>query len=232
MKKGFCLMMAVLMLCIGSLPALGEENIIRVTGNAAVSLSADTATIQIGVNTKKATVQEAQAENAKLMNAVIQAIRQAGVDEKDVTTSQFDVFSSFEYSYDDQGKEISTPCYQVSNMLSVTIRDLSVLGAVLDVAVAAGANTTYGINFSSSRENEVYQKALVRAVEDAANKAKTLASAAGKELGDLKLIDASQQNNFYGITNTFNAKGAADAAAIVSGDVSVSASVVLEYAFK
>jgi len=226
------LTVAVLALC-SAFPAMAAENgMIRVSGHATVTLSADTAVIQVGVNTRKATVREAQTENNSLMNGVIAAILEAGVNEKDIITSQFDVYSTFEYTMDDKGREISTPCYQVSNMLSVTVRELNQLGAVLDAAMAAGANTTYGIRFSSSQENEAYQKALTRAVEDAAVKAGVLARAAGKELGTLILIDASQQNINYGISNTFNAKAVADASAIVSGDVSVSASVVMEYSFR
>lgn len=230
MRKLSAIFAALLLCClVTSAFAEGAQGVIRVSGHAAVSLSADTAVLQIGVNTRKSTVQEAQAENTNLMNAVILAIREAGVGEKDVSTSQFDVYSAFDYKLDEQGNEVSIPCYQVSNMLSVTIRDLSILGAVLDAAMAAGANTTYGIQFSSSLENEAYQKALTRAVEDAAVKAQVLATAAGKQLGDLVLIDASQQNHYYGITNTYNAKVAQDSAAIVSGDVSVSASVIMEY---
>ena len=244
MKKRVSVILAIALLFLTALPTMAEEmqlltvndipreGKIRVSGHAVVYLSADTATLQIGVNTKKSTVQEAQSVNAALMNQVIEAIRGAGVAEKDVTTSQFDVYSLVEYVIDENGKENSIPCYQVSNMLSVTVRDLSKLGAVLDAAMAAGANTTYGIQFSSTKENEAYQKALTRAVEDGAQKAAVLAAAAGKELGDLIEMDATQQNHYYGITNTYDAKSAVERTMIVSGDVSVSASVVMTYVFR
>lgn len=233
MKKYFVFLAVMVLALCGTFSAMAAENgVIRVSGNATVSFSADTAVIQVGVNTRKATVREAQGENNVLMNSVIDAILKAGVDEKDIITSQFDVYSTFEYAVDANGREVSTPCYQVSNMLSVTVRDLNLLGGVLDAAMAAGANTTYGIRFSSTKENDAYQKALTRAVEDAAAKAGVLAAAAGKELGNLIYIDASQQNINYGISNTFNAKAVADASSIVSGDVSVSASVVMEYKFR
>jgi len=232
MKKFFLMLLALSLALGAALPALAEDGVIRVSGRATVALAADIAVIQVGVNTRKPTVQEAQVENTVLMNGVIAAILETGVEEKDIITSQFDVYSAYEYGTDDQGRETSTPCYQVSNMLSVTIRDLSRLGAVLDAAMNAGANTTYGIRFSSSKENDAYQKALIRAVEDAQQKAIVLAAAAGRELGELKLIDATQQNSHYGISNTFDAKAAFDTAAIVSGDISVNATVVIEYSIK
>ena len=235
MKKLICACLAVLLLCGAMTPVLAEEkgNVIRVTGNATVSLAADIATLQVGVNTRKLTVQEAQEENARLMAAVIEAIRGAGVAEKDIITSQFNVYSNYDYSVDAQGKEVRTTYYEVQNMVSVVARDLNQIGTVLDAAMQAGANTTYGITFSSTEENAAYQKALTRAVEDAAQKAQVLAAAAGKTVGELKLIDASQGNYHYGISNVYSAKGEARDAGtpIVTGDVSVSATVVMEYTF-
>lgn len=233
MKKLLICLLTALLLFALSIPAMGEEEaaVIRVAGNATVSLAADYATLQIGVNTRKATMSEAQAENARLMQAVIAAIYQTGIAEKDVNTSQFNVFTSNETSLDAEGKEIPRNVYMVENMLAVTVRDLDRLGTVLDAAMAAGANTTYGVNFSSTQENEAYQKALARAYQDAEAKARTLCEAAGKQLGALTLIDASQGNFSYGLRNVYSAKGEADEAetAILSGDVSVTASVMLEY---
>lgn len=232
-KMLLSLLLAAMLLCLPAASSLAENGgVLRVSGNATVSLAADYAMLQIGVNTKKASVSEAQAENAQLMQAVIAAIRASGVEEKDVVTSQFNVFSSSEVSYDAAGKEVFRVMYQVENMLSVTVRDLSRTGAVLDAAMAAGANTSYGVEFASTQENEAYQKALVRAYEDAAEKAKTLSAAAGKTLGDLSLVDASQANYSYGLRNVYSAKETAADTAILSGDVSVTASVLLEYEIK
>ena len=231
MKKVIALLTALL-LCL-SVSALAEDApVLRVSGNATVSLAADYATLQIGVTTRKDSVSDAQRENAETMQAVIDAIRQAGIGEKDVITSQFSLFSGYDSTYDAQGREMRKYYYQVENMLSVTVRNLDQIGAVLDTAMAAGANTTYGMDFSSTEQNEAYQKALTRAVQDAMQKAKVLAEAAGKELGDLRVIDASQENYSYGLRNVYSAKEAGADTSIISGDVSVSASVVLEYAFR
>ena len=108
----------------------------------------------------------------------------------------------------------------------------------LDAAVDAGTNTTYGIAFSSTQENEAYQKALARAVEDAMQKAQVLANAAGVQLGGLTLINATKNTtgytDTYGISNvfTFSEKAADRGTTITSGDVTVSAEVVLEYRFE
>lgn len=233
-------LLCLLAVCL-SAPAGAEENekTIHVNGKAVVSLAADTATIQIGVQTRRETVREAQAENAELMAAVLDALHQCGIEDKDIVTSQFNVYSTYEYSTSSLLKEVRIQYYQVQNNVSVTIHDLSMIGAVLDAAVDAGANTTYGISFSSTQENEAYQKALTRAVEDAIQKARVLAAAAGVELGDLVLINSTQTENYYsrdtyGVQNVYpmEAKASDAGTSIASGDVTVSAEVILEYRFK
>ena len=234
MKKLICIVLSALLLFACGSAALAEDHasVIRVTGNATVALTADTATLQLGVNTRSENVRDGQSENARLINAVLDALYALGLGEKDVVTSQYSVYSMYEYSYDDMGREIRTPYFEVDNMLTVTVRDITQINAVLDAAIEAGANTTYGITFSSTKENEAYLQALTRAVEDAAKKAQVLADAAGKTLGDLILMDASQSDYYYGVSNTFDAKGAESGRTIVSGDVSVSANVTLEYSFR
>ena len=240
MKKFLAVFAAVLLMVSLALPALAEnDRVIQVSGSGVVSLAADTATLQIGVNTRKESVKEAQKENANLMAAVMEAIKKAGIEEKDIMTSQFNVFSSYEYSTSVLGKETRTPYYEVQNTVTVIIHDLSMVGAVLDAVMEAGANTTYGISFSSTQANEAYQKALTRAVEDAITKAKVLSAAAGVELGELICIDATKNSNgyyreTYGITNSYSyAEKMADAGtSITGGDLTVTADVVLEYAIR
>ena len=78
-KKILTVILAALLLTALAAPALAEDDpTIRVSGNATVSLAADTAVVQVGVNTRKTSVQEAQSENAALMNAVIEAIKAVG----------------------------------------------------------------------------------------------------------------------------------------------------------
>ena len=238
MKKMIALCLVCLLIVL-SVPALAEENprLIRVSGNATVALAADTATMQIGVNTKKPTVQEAQKENAALMNAVLEALHAIGIEDQDIMTSQFNVSSMFDYSVSSLGQEIRTQYYEVQNNVSVTVHDLTLIGQVLDAAMEAGANTSYGITFSSTKQNEAYQKALTRAVEDAMQKAGVLAAAAKVQLGNLVSMNANQNQyamGGYGISNAYvyEAKSMDRGTVITSGDITVSADVTLEYEFQ
>ena len=240
MKKFLAVFAAVLLMVSLAVPALAENGrVIQVSGSGVVFLAADTASIQIGVETRSDNVKDAQQKNANLMAAVLEAIKKAGVEEKDIMTSQFNVYSGYDYSSDVLGRETRTPYYEVNNSVTVIIHVLTAVGAVLDAAMEAGANTTYGISFSSTQANDAYQKALTRAVEDAMTKAQVLAAAAGVELGELIRIDATQNSDSYfretyGITNSYAYSAKTDEAgtAITGGDQTVTAGVVLEYAIK
>ena len=240
MKKSLAVFAAVLLMVSLAVPALAENGrVIQVSGSGVVSLAADTASIQIGVVTRSDNVKDAQQENANLMAAVMEAIKKAGIEEKDMMTSQFNVYGGYDYGVDVLGRETRTPYYQVDNNITVTIHDLTLVATVLDAAMEAGANTTYGISFTSTQANEAYQKALTRAVEDAMIKAKVLSAAAGVELGELIRIDATQNSSgyfrgTYGIANSYAYSAKTDEAgtAITGGDLSVTADVVLEYAIK
>lgn len=223
----------LLSLCLPTLAETEDDRTITVSGNATVSLLADMATIEIGVENNSPDVAVAQQENAAAMNQVIAALKEAGVAEEDLITSNFNVYSSYDYNYSSLGQEERTLVYTVSNMLSVTVRDLSRIGDLIDVAVDAGANQMYGLSFTSSESNAAYQKALTRAVEDAAAKAQVLCNAANVTLGDLLHIDAQQSGYNYGVSNVYLAKTEdAAGAGIVSGDVQVSATVTLTYEIK
>lgn len=235
MKKLLTMLLAIMLLTACASCALAEDDrVLKVTGSATVTLAPDTVTIRLGVNTKDQNVQTAQQQNAQIMEAVKQAIFALGVEEKDVITDYFNVYNTTDYSADGQPKK---EYFVIEHMLRVTVRDLNQVGAVLDAAVNAGANQSSGIEFSSSKANEAYQKALARAVEDAAMKAQIMAAAAGKQLGDLLEMEARDSSYYamrdYGVSNTYPLAASMKADTVISGgDIAVSATVNLEYAFR
>ena len=227
----------VLLVCLLSVSLIcanaEEERTITVSGSAEVALAADYAELQIGVNIRSDSMQEAQQQNAQAISDVLAALYGMGIQEKDVITSQYNVFSGTDYGISPEGEQIERKYYSVENMLHVKIHDLSMAGKALDAAIAAGANLCYGITFGSTEENAAYHKALIRAYEDAQQKAQTLAAAAGKTLGEVVAIDASQGGYGYGIRNTYDeSKEMAAGTAIIGGDINVSAGVTVTWCFE
>jgi uncharacterized protein YggE len=206
---------------------------IIVHGTSTINLKADFGSINLGVNTKGATVAEAQAANKETMDKVIAAIRDQGVAEEDIVTSSFNVYANYDYQYSKLTEGDSVSGYQVENMLMVTVRDLNKISGVLDAAMGAGANQTYGITFSSSKQAEAYDEALKAAVQDGARKAGLLAASMEKTLGDLLNMEEKEYSyNLYGGAATYKAEDSAAGTPIMSGQIAVNATVTLTYNFE
>ncbi|MHC1785674.1 MAG: SIMPL domain-containing protein [Christensenellales bacterium] len=233
MKRITALALGLALLMSLSIPALAQGKEITAAGTATVSLAADTATIQLGANTRAESVAEATAQNDAIMAAVIAALKEMGIEDKDLVTTQYNVMS--EIPYQEYGTiRQADPIYTVTNMLYVTVRDLSKAAATIDAATKAGANQIYSLTFDSSKSSEAYDRALTRAVEDAQSKAKVLAEAAGLTLGALMSISATDTYGaFYGAQNRMEMMASdAKGVSIIAGDVSVTANVTLVYAIE
>ena len=233
MKKLIALTLALLML---ALPALAETAVpaaedasLTVTGSASVSLMADYARVSVGVGTKAATVSEATALNGEAIRSVIAALTEAGVAEEDVATSSYSVYAEYDY----QSGEAVLTGYNVSNQLTVIIRDMDAIGATLDKATAAGANSIHSVEFCSTQAAAAQDEAMTHAVQDALRKGRLLAGAAGLTLGGVRSITESSGMH-YTVTTTFKAEAARDAVSnvILPDELSVSASVTVVFELK
>jgi uncharacterized protein YggE len=133
------------------------------------------------------------------MNAVLDALEGLGIATSDIQTSNFSI--NFERVPSEQPAPTpqateGTPTafqppagfYRVSNMVQVTIRDLTDVGNVLDTAVKAGANNIWGISFALDDTKALEQQAREAAVEDAKARAESLAQLNGVEVGDVLAI--------------------------------------------
>ena len=207
--------------------AAAENATITVSGGASVTLKADYAQVTVGVSTKAPTVEEASQKNTAAIHAVIAALTEAGVLEEDIATSNYSV--NAEYDYSSMGGQRLTG-YNVSNQLSVIIRDMEHIGATLDKATAAGANTIYNIQFLSTKADAAQDEATAYAVQDAMRRAELLAKAAGLKLGSIVSITDSVTS--YGVqTRSYKSNLQADMVsnAILPDDASVSASVTIVF---
>ena len=175
-----------------------------VSGTGEVSLVPDIASINIGVHTEADQVADALSNNTAQANAIANVLQGLGVEEKDVQTSNFNVYPSS--NYDPMTGQVTGTYFVVDNTVTVIVRDLSKLGDVLTAVVEAGANNIYGITFDVENRDAAVIQARELAIQNAKDKAQEIADAAGVELGDLQSI------NVYGGTNYvtyYDAKGGA-----------------------
>lgn len=173
-------------------PAIADEvhmtRTISLTGHGEVRSVPDVATVTSGVASEAATASEALAANTQAMNAIFTALKDAGIAEKDIQTSNFMVQPRYNYP---ENKAPEPAGYVVSNNVTITARKIDGLGALLDKLVQAGSNQINGIAFSVSEPDAALDEARKRAVEDATRKARLYAGAAGVTLGPVVTISES-----------------------------------------
>ncbi len=202
-----------------------------VTGLGEVTLKPDIAYINIGVHTERPTAAEAVAQNNIASQAVIDALKAAGVAPDDLQTTNFSIYQNNQTGPD--GTPIATT-YSVDNTVYVTVRDLTKLGSLLDASVQAGANNVNSIQFDLADKAKAMSDARAAAVKAARAQADELAAAAGVKLGDIQTIsyyDNSPGPVFYGKGG--GGLAAADAAVPVNpGTMKISVSVTLTYEIK
>jgi uncharacterized protein YggE len=156
-----------------------------------VSLKPDIGMINVGVQATASTVSEAKADVDQQMAAIMAALKEQGVAEKDVQTSHYSIHYEREpYPPVDRGtpSDEEKGAYRVSSMLRVTVRDIDKVGDVLDSTVGAGANQVYGVSFTVSDEQKWQSAARAEAVDDAKARASELAGLADEELGEVLTI--------------------------------------------
>lgn len=165
-----------------------SPGLLTVSGQGEAAAKPDMATVRIGTVSEADTAAAALTENSTELQAVIDQVKSAGVEPRDIQTSGFSVSPR----YADQrnsSTERHIVGYVVSNAVTVRIRKLDGLGALLDTLVKAGANDIGGIQFAISDTSELKDTARIAAIADAKHKAEIYAKAAGVELGAIRAID-------------------------------------------
>lgn len=159
---------------------------LTVNGSGRVYMTPDIAYITIGVHTEGERATDAVADNSDQVQAVLDALKSAGIADADLRTTNFSIYP--QQQFDDQGRPTGKIIYSVDNSVLVTIRDIESVGDILDTAVSAGSNSVNGIQFDVEDKAEAMEDARTAAVADARAKAQALADAAGVELGEIRSI--------------------------------------------
>ena len=204
---------------------------LNVNGTGVTYLTPDIAYINIGVHTEGSTASEAVDANKVQTNSVLAALKKAGVEDKDLRTTNFSIYPSAQY--DPAGKQTGT-IYMVDNTVFVTVRDLNGLGSLLDDTIAAGANSINSIQFDVADKTAAVKEARAKAVEDAKTQAKELADAAGISLGGIQSISFYDNSPVPMAAGKGGGGGAmADTAvSIQPGQLTISVSVSITYDIK
>jgi uncharacterized protein len=167
-------------------PALADNEFppaISVTGEASISVPPDRAEIDAGVTSDAKTAREAAEANNAAMGKVIAALKNSGVDEKDVQTSMISLQPQYSSSLSSRSGPAAVVGYRASNRVAMRLKDVAKVAVVIDTLVSAGANDIGNINFMVSNGSKLLDDAREKAVADARRKAEIYAKAAGVTLG-------------------------------------------------
>lgn len=197
---------------------------IVVTGTGNVEAAPDMATLSIGVTTQGDSAAAALAANSAAVEAVMARLTAAGIEARDMQTSNLSLYPNW-HSSDSQAPTITS--YVASNQLTIRIRQLDGLGAVLDAAVADGANTLNGLTFGLADPGPAMDEARKEAVAEARARAELLAAAAGVTLGPI--LEISEGSSWSEPVPMYRAEAAAAPVPVAGGELGLSATVTIHF---
>lgn len=203
-----------------------KENTVSVSGVGTITVKPDIAYINVGVETQDADAGKAQEDNAEKMTAVMAALKKAGISESDITTVQYSIYDRYDYL--ENGKDVKY--YNVSNIVKVTVKDITKVGDVIDAGSKAGANQISSIQFGISNEDVVYQEALKLAMTSAKDKATSIMGTFGKKPGlPARVSESSYYSGAVRMEYSAVTMDAKMSTPVSSGELSVTANVTVDY---
>jgi uncharacterized protein YggE len=204
---------------------------ISVSATDTANATPDIATVDLGVTNTASTPEKAGADNATKANAIIEAVKALGVDAKDIQTSNYSVYPT--YNYDVSPARVVG--YEANETLTVKIRDTGSAGTILAKVLSLGATNVSGLQYTVDEPAAVEAEARKNAIAKAYVQAAAIASAMHAKLGGV--ISYSEYDNSPSYPYAFdmlkaNSGGAAPAPALQPGQTEVSKTVQIEFAIE
>lgn len=157
-------------------------NGLAVSGEGRVQSAPDVAYINVGVQVQGKTANEAMGLNGQKMAAIIAKLQSLGIPEADLQTSEISLFPQYNYQTKDPAGQPVLVGYMASTQVRITVNEIGKAVWVLDGAVEAGANQTFGLQFAMKDTNSLRQRALTEAARQARSRAEAIASGLGMRI--------------------------------------------------
>jgi uncharacterized protein len=200
---------------------------IVVSGTGRIAVEPDVADLRLGVSVARPTVDAARADAAAAMTAILAAIRDAGVATRDIRTTLVSVQPRYDYR---DGKPPLLTGYELSNQVSVTIRDLANLGGVIDGSLTAGATSMDSLSFRVDDPTEPERAARLAAMAQARSRADVLAEAAGVTISGVgDVVEGGGGSPGYPQPKAARMMLADSATPVEGGTTEISVSVTVTY---
>jgi len=158
-----------------------KSDTFAVSGEGKATVIPDIARVSLGVTSQGATVKQVQTDLNTKINSVSSAVKNIGIESKDIQTNNYSIHPQYDYS---GGRQRITG-YEASSNLAVVVRNIDKANEVIDSATAAGANTVGGISFDIEDKKKAENEAREKAVAEAKSKATEASRIAGFRLGNI-----------------------------------------------
>ncbi len=169
---------------------------VYISGEGKIAVKPDIAVFNVGIVTQTKKVKDAQDENTRRSNAVIEYIKKQGLADKDIKTIGYSVTP--QYILDKEVSRRRPPeivAYEVRHTVEIKVRDLVQIDTLLAGVVSSGANEVGSVNFRVEDDDAVVREARKLAIEDAQNKASVLAQDLGVRL--VRIVGFSESGNGF-----------------------------------
>jgi len=207
--------------------------LISLNGHGEVKAKPDMAVVNVGVMTQAPTAREALTQNTAAMEKVFASLKASGIEAKDIQTSNFMINPRYQYDQNN-AQPPRVIGYDVSNTVTVSVKKLDTLGAVLDKVVGEGSNQINGVMFAIADDEKLKDEARKLAVADAERKAKLYAEATRISLGQIMSVSEGNyqppQPVYYG--KAVRADAAPSAVPIAEGEQTVAIDVNIAWEIK
>lgn len=201
---------------------------ISVSGTGRVLVTPDVVRFNIGIETRAATVADAQKQSADSSQKLTDALKKAGIKPEDIQTSNYSIYPDY-ITGPNQAPKLNG--YVINNTLAVVVRDVSKAGEVLDAAGAAGANQISNITFAKENNADALKQARTAAMNDAFQKAQQLAAAGKVSVGSvIKIVENTSSQPPTPLRDAVGAAPSAAVTQIESGQYQVTVDVQVTYA--
>lgn len=186
-----------------------ETPVVQVTGTATRQVAPDYALLSLGLSSRGASVNAAKSVNDQTMSSVISRLQQLGIAKNDIRTSAMSVNPEYNYNSTNAADRNKVIGYEVRNTVSVKIKDLSKVSAVIDGVTSAGANEVNGLSFQTDPNQQLSDQLTAEAIRNARHQAEVIASALGLTLGPVKSVSIGGSNDIMFTQDvSFRAKAA------------------------
>ena len=186
---------AIVIVALATANANSTQDRFSVTGSGVVYAKADVANISVGLKTEaKSTAAEATSENIKTMNEIVKELKNLGVEEKDIKTTNYRLSPVYNWTQN-RGQELKG--YEVNQTVTIKVRNLDKIGEIIAKTTEKGANQIGNVNFTIDDEYELKAQARELAITKAKEKAKEIAKQSGMRLGVVKSFYENEYQPIY-----------------------------------